>query len=415
VNTLRSLPGLTIKGIRVLLREGPRSFYTRTRKAIRTRILGQSVHLAVGAAEAAEVDWTDMPPQLREPISVADGPTHIAWIMSPPSETSGGHQNLFRFIAFAEQAGHTCSVYFYTSTGIVINIPEMSAMLAKSAAYPHVAASLANYDPVRGVDPRAQAIFATGWETAYPVFLDPSSARRFYFVQDYEPSFYAAGTEAVLAENTYRFGFHGITAGGWLSTKLRDEFGMHTDHFDFGADHDHYNIINRTHRDEIFFYARPPTARRGFELGVLALAEFARENPDVKINLAGWDVSNFNLPFKFTNHSGLAITELNGLYNRCAAGLVLSFSNMSLLPLELMASGVIPVVNDAPNTRMVADSPFISYVPPAPRAIARALAAAIHREDQVENAVAMSDSIDRSGWGRSARQFVEAYERAMRG
>ncbi|MDK6419994.1 glycosyltransferase family 1 protein, partial [Actinotignum timonense] len=84
-----------------------------------------------------------------------------------------------------------------------------------------------------GVGEEVDAIFSTGWETAYPSYLDRSNARRYYFVQDFEPSFYSVGSESVLAENTYRFGFEAFTAGRWLAKKLSTDYGMKTHPFDF--------------------------------------------------------------------------------------------------------------------------------------------------------------------------------------
>ncbi|MEO7015013.1 MAG: glycosyltransferase family 1 protein, partial [Leifsonia sp.] len=126
-------------------------------------------------------------------------------------------------------------------------------------------------------------------------------------------------------------------------------------------------------------------------------------------------VSNWNIPFEHNNLASLEISELNSVYNRCAAGLVMSLSNMSLLPLELLSSGVAPVVNDGPNNRMVSDNPFIEYVPVSPRAIARRLVEVIDREDAPQRAVAMSQSVSKIDWQDSGNQFVSAFERAMRG
>jgi hypothetical protein len=371
--------------------------------------------MLVATEDAARVDWTTPASQLESPIVVESGQLDIAWIMSPPGKESGGHQNLFRFIDFAEQAGHRCTIYLYTSHGGQVSIPEVKAMLASTDAYPHLAADIRMYDRDRGVHSGTQALFATGWETAYPAYLDHSLARRFYFVQDYESSFYPLGSESMLAENTYRFGFHGITAGGWLAHKLHTEFGMATDHFDFAVDTNRYNVINRERRNEIFFYARPVTPRRAFEFGVLALKDFAALKPEVTINMAGWDISNWVIPFAHKNLASLEISELNGIYNRCAAGLVLSLSNMSLLPLELMSSGTAPVVNDAPNNRMVSDNSYIEYVPASPLAIAHRLAEVIDRPDAVERSIAMSESVRTLDWKDSGNQFVAALERAMRG
>jgi O-antigen biosynthesis protein len=403
-----------LRPLRILRDEGPRAMAARVAGKAYSRLSQFKPRMLVKNEDAVRVDWTVVPEQLKDPISVLDGPVEIAWIMSPPGRESGGHQNLFRFIKFAEEAGHRCAIYFYNAQGAPVSIPDISEMLRMSEAYPALDARMSLYDRTVGVAAGTQAIFATGWETAYPAYLDTSRARRFYFVQDFEPSFYALGSESLLAENTYRFGFHGITAGGWLAHKLRAEFGMDTDYFDFSVDKSRYHVVNTQQRSEVFFYARPVTPRRAFEFGVFALADFAAMRPDVTINLAGWDVSNWEIPFAHRNLASLELSELNTLYNRCGAGLVMSLSNMSLLPLELMASGVTPVVNDGPNNRMVSDNPYIEFVPSSPSAIARKLVEVMDRPDAAARSLAMSESVGLSSWADSGRQFVSAFERAMR-
>ncbi|TFC90427.1 glycosyltransferase family 1 protein [Cryobacterium breve] len=406
---------IVLRPVRVIAAEGPRSFAARSLAKASQRLTRHKPVILVSNDDAAKVDWTQPADWQANPISVQDGPVEIAWIMSPPGLESGGHQNLFRFIDLAEKAGHRCSIYLYTTSNHPVSIPEIRGMLRSAAAYPEVSASIKMYNPKAGVKAGTQAIFATGWETAYPAYLDTSNARRFYFVQDYEASFYPLGTESLLAENTYHFGFHGITAGGWLAHKLSTDFGMATDHFDFAVDKTHYSVTNLSRRSEVFFYARPVTPRRAFEFGLLALAEFARIKPDVRINLAGWDVSNWEIPFAYTNLSSLDISELNSVYNRCAAGLVMSLSNMSLLPLELLSSGVTPIVNDGPNNRMVSENPFIEYVPASPLAIARKMAEVFDHPDAVARSIAMSESVAQNDWADSGIQFMEAFERVMRG
>jgi hypothetical protein len=399
----------------VLRKEGPRSFSARVAGRIHAKLTINKAVMLVATDDAARVDWTTPPPQLATPVKVKSGAVSIAWIMSPPGKESGGHQNLFRFIKIAEQAGHRCTIYLYSADSVPVNIDDVRSMLADTEAYPDIDADIRMYQPSTGAAAGTQAIFATGWETAYAAYLDPSHARRFYFVQDFEPSFYPLGTESLLAENTYRFGFHGITAGGWLSHKLSSEYGMATDHFDFAVDKSLYHVTNTERRNEIFFYARPVTPRRAFEFGILALTDFAKLKPDVAINLAGWDVSHWDIPFSYTNLASLELSKLNSVYNRCAAGLVMSLSNMSLLPLELMSSGVTPVVNDGPNNRMVSDNPNIEYVPASPMAIARRLAEVVERPDAVQRSLAMSESVATVDWSQSGDQFVAAFERAMRG
>jgi glycosyltransferase involved in cell wall biosynthesis len=394
---------------------GPKATFGYLRSKVGAVTGKQKPRLLVDLADAAAVDWTELPERITDPLTVTDRPSRVAWIMSPPGKESGGHQNLFRFIKFAEEAGHRCDVYLYHAGEVAVDLQVVRDMLASSEAYPDLAGDIRVWDRTAGVAEGTDAIFATGWETAYPAFLDTSRARRFYFVQDYEPLFYPLGSEALLAENTYRFGYHAITAGGWLASKLRVEFGMKTDHFDFSVDRSLYRFENTERRNEIFFYARPVTPRRAFEFGLVALEDFARERPDVTINLAGWDVSNWELPFEYNNLASLQLSQLNAVYNRCAAGLVLSLSNMSLLPLELLASGVVPVVNDGPNNRMVSDNPYIEYVPASPLAIARKLVEVVDRPDAPEHARTISESVADTSWADSGAAFVAAFERAMRG
>ena len=406
---------IVLRPIRVLRAVGPRAFFARSIKKASSILVRHQPIMLVANDDAARLDWTRPASWQNDMITVEDGPIDIAWIMSPPGLESGGHQNLFRFIKIAEKAGHRCSIYLYTTGSQEVSITDIRSMLKTSSAYPEVAASIAMYDPAAGVKASTQALFATGWETAYPAYLDSSKARRFYFVQDYEASFYPLGSESLLAGNTYHFGFHGITAGGWLSHKLATEYGMKTDHFDFAVDKTHYSVTNMERRNEVFFYARPVTPRRAFEFGLLALEEFAKLKPNVKINLAGWDVSNWVIPFEHTNLSSLDISELNSVYNRCAAGLVMSLSNMSLLPLELLSSGVTPVVNDGPNNRLVSDNPYIEYVPASPMAIARKMAEVFDHPDAIARSVAMSESVANVNWSDSGVQFLNALQGAMRG
>lgn len=362
--------------------------------------------------DALAVDWSVPHPAVANPLSVGEGPFTVAWIMSPPGKGSGGHQNIFRFIRYLEAAGHRVKIYLY-STDKVISLARARQTVG-SSSYPRVAATIELY-PADGVSSDVEAIVATGWETAYPAFRDASPARRFYFVQDYEPYFYPVGTDSVLAENTYRFGFTGLTAGGWLAHKLSADFGMTTSHFDFSADRAHYRLSNDGRRNEIFFYVRPGTERRGFELGVMALDLFARERPGYTINLAGWDVSRYTIPFAHNNLKSMPIDQLNEVYNRCAAGLVLSMTNMSLLPLELLAAGVIPVVNEGDNNIMVSSNPFIEYTPASPRALANRLIAVVDRADLPEHARAAAASLGNDGWDASGAQFVSSFEGAMHG
>jgi glycosyltransferase involved in cell wall biosynthesis len=206
-------------------------------------------------------------------------------------------------------------------------------------------------DVVIGTDAIGPAVytFATTWRTAYIVRAFGDTRFKCYFVQDFEPFFYAHGSEYVFAENTYRFGFVGVTAGGWLAERLRTDYGMRTFPLGFSYDKALYAGDNplpkMNERPRVFFYARPPTPRRGFDLGILVLAEVVKRHPEVEIVMAGWELSAYSIPFRYVNMGALSLETLPDLFRSCDIALVLSYSNVSLLPLELMACGCSVVSN----------------------------------------------------------------------
>jgi len=262
--------------------------------------------------------------------------------------------------------------------------------------------------------PSSDAIFATTWQTAYAVQAADIPSEKIYFVQDFEPAFYAAGGIHYLAETTYRFGFYGITAGKWLAHTLKSEYSMNAESFDFGIEPAVYRYDNPDMRNEILFYSRYKTARRGFEIGILALQLFHERHPEVVINLVGSDASPYPIPFPYINHKRLDLSDLNVLYNKCFAALVLSFTNFSLLPLELLGAGTIPVVNKGPNNEMVSDNPFIEYSSADPEALAATIEKTLKRTDRASYAKKAAESVASSTWKDSGKDFVGIFERRMR-
>jgi len=276
----------------------------------------------------------------------------INWFIPPVGKGSGGHLNIFRFIRNLENLG-------YQNRIIIVGTPQpKSAAIAKKNIndwfFPLKAEVYIEHD---SEIPPAFFAMATEWRTAYYVKRFLSCIHKCYFVQDFEPWFYAMGTDYVFAENTYRFHFHGFTAGSWIANKLAADYGMKSTALGFSYDRELYNFtqsgeesVPSSRPPTVFFYARPPTTRRAFELGILILREVKQKMPSVSIVMAGWDMSSYSVPFEFENAGLVELNKLNQLYKRSDVALVLSFSNVSLLPLELMACGVPVVSNKGPYT-----------------------------------------------------------------
>lgn len=401
------------KGVTVVKNEGVLSLTIKSLQKLQKRkmqvtengaLKRQFVSL-VDRQSVMDADWSSSP--YTKSKKKAKSPYTINWVMSPPSG-GGGHQNIFRFIELLDKKGHKNNVYLY-STFDDMTIEQAKDNVSAYCKAKNLTFSYYKKDMMADAD----IIFATGWETAYPVFNEKSDAHKMYFVQDFEPYFYPMGTDYVLAENTYKFGFRGITAGGWLDSKLSNEYGMECDHYDFGADKDMYQFTNHNERKEIFFYARPVTERRGFDLGIMALEIFHQKMPEYTINLAGWDVSEWNVPFPYVNLKAMPINELSEVYNRSAAALVMSLTNMSLLPLELLSSGAIPVVNDGLNNRLVSDNKYIKYVDASPAALADALVELVTKKDLPKYAKMASESVSENTWEKAGDVFLRIIDKEM--
>lgn len=346
---------------------------------------------------------------IQEKTSVNKERLMINWIMPPPGKGSGGHTTLFRFIQKFEQRGHVNRIYFYSKHN---NGSVKAARDILDKYFPPTHSELHWFNDISDIS-TSDVMFATSWETAYVSFASNSDAKRFYFVQDFEPFFYPVGGMYALAENTYRFGFYGITAGKWLSKKLKNNFGMQSKSFNLGVNSKEYKYLNTNTRKEISCYVRPHTDRRGFEIAMLTLALFNKKHPSCTINLYGADVSFYKLPFKYKNLGILTTVELNSLHNRCAASLVISCTNMSLLPLELLSAGTIPVVNSGDNNELVCDNPYIKYAPCTPTDLANKLSEVICTKDLPKVAKEASMSVVSDDWDSSTSSIVEHIEKLM--
>jgi glycosyltransferase involved in cell wall biosynthesis len=372
------------------------------------RTLDKPLHVfwPVRKEDVVAADW-------HRPSRLPQRPRHepphtLNWVMTPVGQASGGHVDVFRTIAYLEQRGHRSRVYFYDPLHTV-GFDEIKATMQ---SYPAIDAEL-QYNAL-AMEP-CDAVFATSWPTAYPVLNLGGNAKKFYYVQDYEPYFEPVGTYSVLAADTYRFGLHGLTLGDWLAEKLSSEYGMTCEPFGFGVDSSSYELRNRQPRQRVLFYAKPTSHRRGFELGTLALEQFHERHPDYEIDLLGADVDRYELSFPCNRHGVLSVEALCDLYNRCAAGLVLSFTNMSLLPLEMLACGCIPVSNDAPHTRRAQYAEQLRYAEATPLALADALYAAARDGEYAATVERAAEYARQFDWEASNRRIEQVLLRELGG
>jgi len=330
----------------------------------------------------------------------------IGWITTPPSAGSGGHTTMFRMVQALESVGHHCTVLLYDRYGG----QKSRHAEAIRHSWPWISAGVV--DIADGIPPM-DALVATSWQTAHVLASRAHTpCSRFYFVQDYEPYFYARGSEFALAEDTYRFGFETIAVGSMVADLLRSQIGVTAHLAEFGCDTDVYHLTSEGDRRGVVFYMKPDVARRGTRLGILALNEFHRRHPEQPIRVFG-EVPG-DLPFAHENLGKLRPDELNDLYNRSVAGLAMSFTNISLVAEEMLAAGTIPVVNDSPLARADLPNAEACWALATPAAIADALCDLVEAPDIAARARSAAAGVRGDRWQPAQATVVKAIESSVR-
>lgn len=345
-------------------------------------------------------------------------PGQVHWVVPDFSPGAGGHMTAFRMVQNWEQTGGEA----------VIWVGEPSRWESEPAAQDAISQ---HFLPLRAEVrflPRdfrpvffGQALVATDRWTAYQVAAAGGPARKFYFIQDWEPSFYPVGTEYYLALQSYFLGLEPITAGEWLAGVLRKEvYGGATRPIcsvplavngkEYFPSHSHSGLVKVRKRFRIAFYARIRTPRRCVELGLLALELLERRGVDFEViffgeeNINGWDVT-----FPFENAGVIPLERLRELYQNSDLGLCLSGTNYSLVPLEMMACGL-PVLDlDLPSVRAAFSEDEILLAKPTPASIADTLEDAMGSPAKLaacrERALA---KVKQLSWEESASVFNRA-------
>jgi O-antigen biosynthesis protein len=360
------------------------------------------------------------PPALLEvlrdgPVALAGGdppgagaPLSVAIVIPPFRRGSGGHRTIADLVRGLEARGHTISLWLDDGEGRHADDADVAAMFAEYFGPVHATVHR-DVQAFAGAD----VAMATGWQTVHRVLRLPGVKARAYLVQDHEPEFFGTSAERTWAQQTYGLGLHCICASPWLAGLVSERYGASASAFDLGVDHDGYKPWSVHRRDDlVLFYARAVTARRAVPLGLLALEELHRRRPGVELMLFG-DSTPVAAPFPYRNLGVLHKEELCHAYNSATVGVVLSTTNPSLVPTEMLACGL-PVVDLASDSMLAtfgADGP-IELTPFDPLAMAtgieRLLDSLELRAQRMRDGLALTAT---RTWSQAAEQ-VEAGLRA---
>jgi glycosyltransferase involved in cell wall biosynthesis len=339
---------------------------------IRTRLrrLRDRRHIDDEYLEARAVTALLRTPAAELVTREATGPLSVAILVPFFRKGSGGHMTIANLVRGLERLGHRCSLWIDDPArrcpgGPAVAVSDLRAWFGPFTADVHY-----DFEDWTGSD----VVVATGWQTVARARLLQETAARVYLVQDHEPEFFGTSAQRLWADDSYRHGLYPITAGPWLAEVMRSEYGLPASHFELGVDQELYVAQEVPRRDDVvLFYGRASTPRRAVPLALVALGELKRRRPEVEVWIFGhgWPAS-VDYPFR---HLGVVDgPALAHLYGEATVGLVLSMTNYSLVPQEMLACGLPCVELDSPSVVAAYghDGP-VELAAPEPLAIVEAL------------------------------------------
>jgi glycosyltransferase involved in cell wall biosynthesis len=328
------------------------------------------------------------------------------------SRGSGGHMTIANLVRGLERLGHRCSIWIDDPGRRLAGGPEQAERDFREWFGPFQAPVHARFAAWRGAD----VVMATGWQTVARVHVLPNVSARAYLVQDHEPEFFGTSAQRLWAEDSYRHGLYPITAGPWLADVMREQYGLPATWFELAVDTNLYRPQPVERRDDVvLFYARASTPRRAVPIALVALAELKQRRPDVEIWLYGhgWPPA---VDFEFRNLGTVGGPELARLYSTATVGLVLSMTNYSLVPQEMLACGLPCVELDSPSVVAAfgRDGPVV-LAPPEPLAMAETIERLLgDSEMRSERADAGARFVADKTWDAAAKQVATGLRAALR-
>ncbi|MCE4226375.1 glycosyltransferase [Methylobacterium sp. C25] len=323
---------------------------------------------------------------------------NIHWIVPHfGAPGAGGHMTIFRVVRNLQAYGHRNYIWIHGDEKstcpdkIKRQIQMWYQPIPNSVVVQHLP------DDLRSIS--GDVIIATDFWTAIPTASVTNFKDRFYFVQDLETLFNPAGSRQLVAEMTYKLDIAYLCAGSWLK-RFFESKGHWTRSWELAVDRDVYfsdsSCCVMTVDKHVAFYARVSTPRRAVEIGVAALNLLSKSEPHLVVHMFGQDsLVNLDIQFNYVNHGIKPPVYLAKLYRNCHVGLVLSATNYSLVPLEMMMCDLPVVELDVDSTRTIYPSHEVYLAGPNPRSIAKAIENLLKNDDVKEKQK------------KSARAFVE--------
>jgi len=190
---------------------------------------------------------------------------------------------------------------------------------------------------------------ATNWKSVY--YCKKLNGYKVYFIQDFEPFFYNVSDEYMLAKKTYTFGFHHISLGPWNLKQIEKNVqgvNSKSDYITFPYEPSEYSIVERdylSYQSKKSFNMAVYIKESGRRIPVIIqylLKETEKKLLDqgIKLNVYYYGLKKHFHVLSGTNLGLLTKKQLFELYKKVDFGMVASMTNISLVPYEMLATGL---------------------------------------------------------------------------
>ncbi len=265
-------------------------------------------------------------------------------------------------------------------------------------------------------------VVASSWDTV-AIAKKFQNAYKVYFVQDYEPYFYPFGELFLLAKRTYEQGLHMVSLGSWNKRMIERECNpvSPVDAVSFPYEASEYAPMPR----DFDAYRSKKTLRLA-----VYLKQYGKRLPNL-LPVMLTDLSDRLMKdgitleisyygeakvFKAKNGRNLGMlnkSQLHELYASSDFGIVASMTNISLVPYEMLSSGL-PVIE-------FADGTFCDFFPAGAAAcltgfsgesLYRGIRACLDDPLRIENSLLVArDTMKDLSWQRTAEEFAAILRR----
>lgn len=195
---------------------------------------------------------------------------------------------------------------------------------------------------------KTDIVVATSWESTF--FAKKINGYKMYFVQDYEPYFHLYGEAFLFAKKTYELGLHMVSLGKWNKHIIEKncEIKSDIDVIEFPYEKSEYSNVERDYDSyknksdfTIAVYIKNTGKRAPYIIQHIlenVKNELVKDNIYLSIKYYGED--KYFKGASGENLGKLTKSQLFSLYKEADFGMCASLTNISLVPYEMLATGL---------------------------------------------------------------------------